>query len=82
LLPCATPENLSRYAFFQLGQGPDLMTTTSAVDMRVVGMILLEVEVVFAALGAIEFYPHGPPTLIDAARRYARAATMARKRPS
>jgi hypothetical protein len=26
--------------------------------MRVIGMMLAEVEVVFAALGAIEFYPH------------------------
>ena len=37
------------------------MTAISAVDMRIVGVILDEVEAVLPAIGAAEFYTHTAP---------------------
>jgi hypothetical protein len=34
------------------------MTANGAVNVRVIGMVLAEVEVVLAAFGAIELDPH------------------------
>jgi hypothetical protein len=34
------------------------VTASGAINVRVIGMILPEVEVVFAALGAVELDPH------------------------
>jgi hypothetical protein len=48
------------HTLFQLSQRSDLMPTSGTVNLRVVSMILQQIETVFAAFGAVEFYSHGP----------------------